>query len=103
MKEDHEGVCKGGALGNNTKRPFGSNASRPKEILDLIHSDVCGPMTPNLLGGQLYYVTFIDDCSRKTWVYLMKSKDEVFTKFQEFNVEVENLTWRRIKILRFDN
>lgn len=81
LKEDHEGVCKGCALGKNTKRPFGSSASRSKEILDLIHFDVCGPMTPKSLGGHLYYVTFIDDHSRKTWVYLVKTKDEVFTKF----------------------
>ena len=66
LKEDHEGVCKGCALGKNTKRPFGRSALRPKEILDLIHSDVCNPMTPKSLGGHLYYVTFIDDHSRKT-------------------------------------
>lgn len=60
-------------------------------------------MTPKSLGGHLYYVTFIDDYSRKTWIYLMKSKDEIFTKFQEFKVEVENLTERRIKILMYDN
>lgn len=103
LKENHEGVCKGCALGKNTKRPFGSSVSRPKEILDLIHSGVCGPMTPKSLGGHLYYVTFVDDHSRKTWAYLMKNKDEVFTKFQEFKAEVENLTKRRIKILRSDN
>ena len=60
-------------------------------------------MTLKSLGGHLYYVKFIDDHLRKTWVYLMKTKDEVFTKFQEFKVEVKNLTERRIKILRSDN
>ena len=60
-------------------------------------------MAPKSLGGHLYYATFIDNHSRKTWVYLMKSKDEVSTKFQEFKAEVENLTERRIKILRSDN
>lgn len=60
-------------------------------------------MTPKSLGGHLYYVTFINDHSRKTWVLLMKSKDEVLTKFQEFKAEVENLIERRIKILRSDN
>lgn len=103
LKENHGGVCKGCALDKNTKRPFGSSASRSKEILDLIHSDVCGLMTPKSLRGHLYYVTFIDDHSRKTWVYLMKSKDEVFIKFQEFTTRVKNLTERRIKILRPDN
>jgi len=103
LKEDHEGVCKQCALGKNTKRPFGSSASRSKEILDLIHSDVCGPMTPKSLGGHVYYVTFISDHSRKAWVYLMKTKDKVFPKFQEFKAKVENLTGKRIKMLRSNN
>lgn len=60
-------------------------------------------MTRKSLGGHLYYATFIDNHSRKTCVYLMKSKDEVFIKFQEFKAEVENLIERRIKILRSDN
>jgi len=48
-------------------------------------------------------VTFIDHLSRKNWVYLLKSKDEVFIKFKEFNAKVENLTERRLNILRSDN
>jgi len=60
-------------------------------------------MTPKSLGVHLYYVTFIDDHSRKTRVYLMKTKDEVFSKFQEFKAEVENLTGKRIRIIRSDN
>jgi hypothetical protein len=55
------------------------------------------------LGGSIYYVTFIDDYSRKTWLYLLKSKDEVFSKFQEFKAEIENLTNKKIKTLRTDN
>jgi hypothetical protein len=55
------------------------------------------------LGGSLYYVIFIDDYSRKTWLYLLKTKDEVFNKFQEFKAEIENLTNKKIKILRTDN
>jgi len=76
-------------LGKNTKRPFGSSASQSKEILDLFHFDIYGRMAPTSLGGHPYSVTFIDDHSRKTWVYLMKSKDEVFTKFQEFKSKVD--------------
>lgn len=60
-------------------------------------------MPVKLLGGSLYYVTFIDDFSRKTWIYLLKTKDEVFDKFQEFKAEVENLTGKKVKILRSDN
>jgi hypothetical protein len=55
------------------------------------------------LGGSSYYVIFIDDYSRKTWLYLLKTKDEVFNKFQEFKAEIENLTNKKIKTLRIDN
>jgi hypothetical protein len=103
LQSTHEGICKGCALGKNTKKPFPSSNNRSKEILDLIHSDVCSPMPVKSLGGSLYYVIFIDDYSRKTWLYLLKTKDEVFNKFQEFKAEIENLTNKKIKTLRTDN
>jgi hypothetical protein len=103
LKSTHEGICKGCALGKTIKKPFPSSNNRSKEILDLIHSYVCGPMPVRSLGGSLYYVIFIDDYSRKTWLYLLKSKDEVFNKFQEFKEEIENLTNKKIKTLRIDN
>jgi hypothetical protein len=53
--------------------------------------------------GYLYYVLFIDDHSRKTWIYFLKTKDGFFAIFQEFKAHVENLTRRRIKVLRSDN
>jgi hypothetical protein len=55
------------------------------------------------LNGYLYYVLFIDDHSRKTWIYFLKNKDGVLAKFQEFKAQVENLTRRKIKFLRSDN
>jgi transposase InsO family protein len=60
-------------------------------------------MPVKYLGGSLYYVIFIDDYSRKTWLYLLKTKDKVFNKFQEFKAEIENLTNKNIKTLRTDN
>jgi transposase InsO family protein len=96
-------VCRGCALGKNIKKPFSSSENRSKGILDLIHSDVCGPMPVKSLGGSLYYVMFIDDFSRKTWLYLLKTKDEVFSKFQEFKAEVENLIDKKIKTIRSEN
>ena len=103
MKLDHEGVYKGCSLGKHTRKPFHNSETRSKEILDLIHSYVCGPMSNKSLGGHLYYMTFIDDHSRKTWLYLLKTKDEVFDKFKAFRSEVETLTERKIKTLRSDN
>jgi hypothetical protein len=60
-------------------------------------------MPVKYLGRSLYYVIFINDYSKKTWLYLLKTKDEVFNKFQEFKAEIENLTNKKIKTLRTDN
>jgi hypothetical protein len=49
LQSTHEGICKGCALGKNIKKPFPSNNNRSKEILDLIHSDVCGLMPAKYL------------------------------------------------------
>jgi hypothetical protein len=81
FKVERRGVCKGCALDKHAKVAFPSSEHRSRRILDLIHSDVCGPMSLTSLIGNLYYVTFIDDSSRKTWIYFMKTKDEVFNRF----------------------
>jgi transposase InsO family protein len=60
-------------------------------------------MTISFLNGCLYYVLFIDDHSRKTWIYFLKNKDGVLVKFQEFKAQVEKLIGRKIKVLRSDN
>ena len=51
--------------------------SRKTELLELVHSDLCSSMKTKTLGGALYFVIFIDDCSRKFWVYVLKTKDSV--------------------------
>jgi transposase InsO family protein len=68
-----------------------------------VHSDVCGPMSTTSLSEYVYYVSFIDNLSRKTWIYFLKSKGEVFRKFKEFKALIENLSERKIKILRSNN
>jgi len=96
-KTDHDGVWKGCALGKNVKGRCTSG------IFDLIHFDVCGPKIDKNLGVCLYYVSFIEDYSGKTWIYLLKVKNKVFEKFHEFKAQVENVTWTRMKTLRYDN
>jgi transposase InsO family protein len=103
FKVDHEGVCNGCAQEKNIKNPFPKRGSKTKGVLKLIHSYVCGPIPSTSISGYVYYVSFIDDYSRKTWVYFLKSKDEVFSKFKEFKALIENLSKRNIKILRSDN
>jgi hypothetical protein len=66
LKVDHEGVCNGCAQGKNIKNPFSKRDSKAEGVLELIHSDVCGPMPSSSISGYVYYVSFIDDYSRKT-------------------------------------
>jgi hypothetical protein len=100
---EHHELCKGCALGKYTMTAFSSSDSRAAGILDLIHSDVCGPMSSQSLIGSLYYVVFIDDFSRKSWIFFMKTKGRVFSRFQEFKSLVENQTRKKIRVLRSDN
>ena len=55
--------------------------------VDLIHSDICGPMSSPSLSGYLYCVLFIDDHSRKSWIYFLKAKSETLDRFKEFKQE----------------
>lgn len=57
--------------------------------LELVHTDVCGPIIVSARDGYEYYVTFINDYSRYEYVYLIHCKSETFDKFKEFRVEVE--------------
>ena len=68
-----------------------------------MHSDVCGPMPTLSMGGVAYFVTFIDDFSRKTWVYPLRRKDEVLSIFKHFVTLVETQTGKKVKCLHFDN
>jgi hypothetical protein len=69
---------------------FPSSDTGPVGILDLVHIDVCGTMSQASLSGHEYHITFIDDYSRKNWIYFLKTKSEVFKRFQEFKSLVEN-------------
>ena len=84
LQVDHDGTCRGCALGKNAKKFFPNSESISKEILDLVHSNLCGPMTVASFGGYHYYVTFIDDYSGKTWIYFLETKEseEVLSKFK---------------------
>ena len=103
MQTKHEGVCKGCVKGKKTKKTFPSSEIKTKGILEIIHYDVYGPMSSSSLSRYAYYVSFIDYFSRKTWIYFMKNKDEVFNKFKEFKALIENHTEKKIKTFQLDN
>ena len=70
--------------------------------LDVIHSYVCGPMQVDTLGGSRYFVLFIDELTRKAWIYLLKRKGEVLDVFKKFKNMVERQCGQKIKKLRSD-
>ena len=82
---------------------FPSDAMRAEGILQLVHSDVFGPVSIPSLEKSMYYASFIDDFSRKTWIYFLRKKSEVFDRFKEFKALVENQTRKQIKVLRTNN
>ena len=71
--------------------------------LELVHSDLCGKMGQKSLGGAEYFLMLLDDKTRYTWVYPLKTKDQAFDCFKKWQAEVENRTGRIVKILRTDN
>ncbi|CAL9011628.1 unnamed protein product [Prunus brigantina] len=72
------------------------------EHLELIHSDVCGPMQTTTKAGNCYFLTFIDDCTRMCWVYFLRHKSDVFHVFNKFKATVELQNGYKVKKLRSD-
>ena len=96
------GACEPCLMGKMTKTPFSGTMERATDLLEIIHIDVCGPMSVEPHGGYHYFLTFIDDFSRYGYIYLMKHMYETFEKFKEFQSEVENHRNKKIKFLRSD-
>jgi hypothetical protein len=90
-------TCEACLLGKMTKSPFSGKGIRSNELLELIHTDVCDPMTIQAKEGYSYFITFTDDHSCYGYIYLMKYKSEAFEKFKEFRNEVEKQLGKEIK------
>jgi GAG-pre-integrase domain/Integrase core domain len=72
------------------------------EHLELVHSDVCGPITPTSQGGARYFVTFIDDYTHHLWLYPIKEKSQAFPYFKDFRRAVELASRCKVKHLQSD-
>lgn len=83
------------------RQPFPSSTSYcASEVLELIHGDLCWPITPPTAGRNIYIFVLIDDHSRYMWSILLKEKGEAFDKFKRFKKIVEYETGTTIKTLR---
>jgi len=95
--------CEHCVLGKQQRVKFGTAIHYTKDILDYVHSDVWGPAKTPSIGSRHYFVTFVDDISRRVCVFTMKHKDEVLGSFLKWKAQVENHKGRKIKVLRTDN
>jgi transposase InsO family protein len=95
-------VCEACQLGKQARHPFPVQTTHvSSKPLEMIHLDVWTIKTKSI-GGCRYYVSFIDDHTRKVWVYFMKHKGEVFQHFLNFKAMVEKEKGVSIKCLRSD-
>lgn len=88
--------------GKFTKLPFPSHASKFVLPFAVIHSDVWGPAPCISIEGYRYYVSFIDECTRYTWIFPIINKADVFGLFVQFHSFVLNSFDAHIKILQSD-
>ena len=88
--EKPNSLCEGYILGKQHRENFLSGKSiRAKATLEIIHADLCGPMQKTSVSGSNYMLTFIDDFTRKVWIYFLKYRNEVFHKFCHFKALVD--------------
>jgi hypothetical protein len=77
-------------------------AKRSSEILEIIHTDICGPFSTSCLNGQRYFISFIDNHTRYMYLYFLNDKAEALNAFKTYKVKVEKQKEKKIKIVRFD-
>jgi len=74
-----------------------------KEVLNLIHSDICGQLQTSTHFGSTYFITFVDDHTHYTIIYLPRQKSNAFEKFKQYKEMVENQMNKTIKVLHANN
>ncbi|KAL8121989.1 hypothetical protein AgCh_018647 [Apium graveolens] len=104
LKNVESGFCEPWFLGKKKCVTFAKSGRTPKtKKLELVHTYIYGPTTVVSLDKSLYYVTIINDFTKKIWVYFLKNKSDVFSTFKKWKTEVENLTGLKVKSLMSDN
>ena len=97
------GVCESCIKGKFVQTSFPKKLSRQAEILEIVHTDLCGPMRTQSMGHAKYFITFTDDKTRWTETRFLRSKDKALTAFIDYKNLVENQTGKKIKCLQSDN
>ncbi|WVZ53904.1 hypothetical protein U9M48_004791 [Paspalum notatum var. saurae] len=96
-------VCDGCLVGKQRRSPFPAQARRRTgHPLDLVHGDLCGPITPTTPSGNQYFLLLVDDMSRYMWLRLLSRKDQAPAAIKNFQAAVEVESGRKLKVLRTD-
>ncbi|KAD4384336.1 hypothetical protein E3N88_24504 [Mikania micrantha] len=101
--DHHSQLCDACLVGKQRSSSLPSKASyRASQPLELIHADLCGPITPSTPAGNKYFLLLVDDFSRFMWIRMLKTKDEAYGAFRIFKEAVEKETGYKVKALRTD-
>ena len=96
-------LCDNCLAGKQRRLPFPKAAKyRAEGALELVHDDLCGPITPATNGGQRYFLLFVDDCSCYMWLQLLTSKDEAAVAIKKFKMRAEAESGKKLRVLRTD-
>ncbi|KAL8096387.1 hypothetical protein AgCh_037375 [Apium graveolens] len=97
------GVCEGCLMSKQTRMQFPQQTEyQAKKPLELIHGDLCGPISPETTAGNRYFFLLVDDYTRMMWIYALKGKNEAFNVFKKFRSLVEKESGKEIKVFRTD-
>jgi len=96
-------LCEECMIGKQPRDPFPKNSTwRATRVFQLVHADICGPIKPISNSNKRYFINFIDDFSRKVWVYFLAEKSEAFNVFKSFKNLVEKESGVYLSGLRTD-
>jgi hypothetical protein len=100
--EHADELCDSCLAGNQRRLPFPKTAKfSAADVLELIHGDLCGPITPPTHGGRRYFL-LVDDSNRYMWLRLISTKDEVAAAIKQFQARAEAESGKKLRVLRTD-
>ncbi|XP_075081677.1 uncharacterized protein LOC142166399 [Nicotiana tabacum] len=103
FKSNSEFICDVCLKAKQTRNPFPVSSIKSKHIFELIHVDTCGPYKSNTYNGFRYFLTIVDDYSRRTWTFILIAKSNAFPMLKSFLSMVERQFNVKVRMIRFDN
>ena len=102
LKKPEVGLCKNCQIGKMEKTSFKSKNYQSEDILEIVHTDLCGPIGIESYSGEKIFILFVDDCSRMMIFKYLKENKKAFEKFKWYLARVEKETRKILKWLRLD-